>query len=171
MRQLFRRIKPESIEDNPFRLIGSDWMLITAGTPESYNTMTASWGGLGKLWHDSVALCFVRPTRFTYRFMEQARTFTLSFFSSRYRKALEFCGAKSGRDVDKARVTGLTPVPVGPGGVSFAQARLVLVCRKLYYQDLDPKHFLAAAIHRNYPGKDYHRMYIGKITSCLVPKR
>ena len=35
---------------NPFELIGKDWMLISAGTAEKWNTMTASWGGVGVMW-------------------------------------------------------------------------------------------------------------------------
>jgi hypothetical protein len=48
-----------------------------------------------------------------------------------------------------------------------AQARLVLVCRKLYWQDLDPANMgPEALIH--YENKDYHRMYIAEITQVLA---
>ncbi|MEO0108962.1 MAG: flavin reductase [candidate division WOR-3 bacterium] len=157
-----------AISDNVFKLIDEDWMLITAGTIREWNTMTAGWGGLGVLWSRPVAFVFVRPTRYTYHFMEKARRFTLSFFDERYRKALLFCGSKSGRDVDKAKATGLTPVSSSPGTVHFAQARMVMICRKLYYQDLNPEAFLSPAIMRNYPQRDFHRMYVGEITRCLV---
>jgi len=45
----YKRITPSEIKGNPFSLIGDEWMLITAGNIENYNTMTASWGGLGVL--------------------------------------------------------------------------------------------------------------------------
>src|SRR5512137_1090509 len=125
----FRETLPEQLTDNPFKLIGSDWMLITAGTPESWNTMTASWGGLGVLWERKVATCYIRPTRHTFGFVEQAPLFTLSFFGEKHRKALTYCGMHSGRDTDKARGAGLTVVQAA-GAVAFAEARLVLVCRK-----------------------------------------
>ena len=165
----FKSIKPEEIGDNPFKLVGSDWMLITAGPPDAYNTMTASWGGLGVIWNRNVCWCVIRPVRYTYEFMEKAESFTLSFFDEQYRDALNLCGSKSGRDVDKAAATGLTPIAgTLPGTTCFAQARLVIACRKIYYQDLIPGQFLDPGIEGNYPQKDYHRMYFGEIKNCLV---
>lgn len=164
----FKSINPERISDNAFKLIGKDWMLITAGTADSYNTMTASWGGLGILWNKKVCFCFVRPTRHTYNFIEKANSFTLSFYDEKYRDMLQYCGAKSGRDVDKAASTGITPVAGTGGSVYFAEARLVLECRKLYYQDITPGNFIDPELDRHYPLKDYHRMYVGEIVNCLV---
>ena len=163
----FKETKPELLTDNPFKLIGSDWMLITAGTPESYNTMTASWGGLGILWERKMATCFIRPTRYTYEFAERSPNFTLSFFDEKYRKALTYCGTHTGKDTDKVKGSGLTPVKEG-GFVYFSEARLVLACRKIYAQDIDPHLFLDPKIESMYPQKDYHRMYIGEIEKCLV---
>ena len=101
----FKEIKPEELEFNPFRLIGKDWMLITAGTEEKFNTMTASWGSVGILWNKPAVTIYVRPTRYTYEFVEKYDEFTISFFSEEYRSALNFCGSKSGRDYDKALET------------------------------------------------------------------
>ena len=166
----FSETKPELLTDNPFKLIGTDWMLITAGAPRSFNTMTASWGGLGVLWDKKVCFCFIRPTRHTYSFVEKAASFTLSFFDEQHRKALTFCGTHSGRDTDKIAATGLTPVQE-EGAVYFAEARLVLICKKIYFQDIDPGNFLDRAINGNYAKKDYHRMYVGEIVRCLENSR
>lgn len=166
----FRIIKPENIKANPFKSIGSDWMLICAGAAGRFNMMTASWGGWGILWHKPVCFCVVRPNRYTYEFMEKADHFTLSYFDKRYKKALNFCGTKSGRDVDKALVTGLTPVQDACGAVYFKEARLVIVLKKIYFQQIDPRNFLDPKIENNYPNKDYHRMYVGEIVKCLESK-
>jgi flavin reductase (DIM6/NTAB) family NADH-FMN oxidoreductase RutF len=163
-----KAVKPADIRDNVFKLIGDDWMLVSAGTMKKWNTMTASWGGLGVLWNKPVAFAFVRPTRHTYGFIEGADRFTLSFFAEQYRKALTFCGTKSGRDCDKAKETGLAPFAPVPGAVSFEQARLILVCRKLYTTDIDPGRFLDPGLDCNYPKKDYHRLYVGAIQRCLA---
>ncbi len=165
---MFKELKPATLADNPFKLIGADWMLITAGTPASFNTMTASWGGLGVLWEKDVAFAFVRPTRHTFGFLEQSPVFTLSFFAEQYRPALTFCGAHSGRDVNKVAATGLTPAFGEAGAVYFAEARLVLVCRKLHAQNLDPAAFLDPALNGFYPERDYHRLFIGEILRCLA---
>lgn len=168
MNNTFKEIAPDTIKDNTFKLIGSDWMLITAGTLESYNTMTASWGGFGILWHKKICFCVIRPQRYTYSFMEKNKNFTLSFFEEKYKNVLEFCGSRSGKDADKAASVGITPVEGSLGTVYFAEARLIIECRKIYFQDIDPDHFLDPQIHKNYPDKDYHRMYVGEVMRCLI---
>ncbi|MDT3427535.1 flavin reductase (DIM6/NTAB) family NADH-FMN oxidoreductase RutF [Paenibacillus forsythiae] len=168
MSEAFKLLDPQELTDNVFKLVGEDWMLITAGGAEHYNTMTASWGGLGILWHKKIAFCVVRPTRYTYEFMEASDTFSLSFFTEDYRSALEICGSASGRDMDKAEAADITPVEDTPGIVYFQEARLVLECRKLYYQDLDPAKFLDEDIHKMYPDKNYHRLYVGEITQVRI---
>jgi len=159
-------IKCDDIRDNPFHLIGSVWMLVTAGAMKSFNTMTASWGGLGVLWNKQVCYVFIRPTRYTYEFMERDGSFSLSFFEEDQREALNFCGSHSGRDVDKIKQTGLTPVQDPSGAVYFNEARLVLICKKMYYQDINPSNFIDTMIDKNYPDKDYHRMYVGEIIAA-----
>ena len=157
-----------TLEDNVFSLIGENWMLITAGTAERCNTMTASWGGLGVLWGKNVATCYVRPQRYTREFLERENYFTLSFFGPEYRRELSLCGSKSGRDVDKVKECNFTVRQTQCGAPYFDQARLVLVCRKLYWQDMDPAHFLDPGIDGKwYPDQDYHRIYIGEIVECL----
>ena len=159
---------------SPFERIGTGWMLITAGNVESdksnWNTMTASWGGLGVLWKRNVAFFFIRPSRHTFGFANSSSLLTLSFFDETHRAALNLCGEKSGRDIDKAAAAGLTPVFFGGGPVngalSFKEAREVIFCKKVYAQDFDPALFLdAESIEKNYNGKDYHRMFIGEIVS------
>ena len=167
MGSVFQEITPGQIGDNPFTLIGSQGMLVTAGSLKDFNTMTAGWGGLGVLWSKPVCFCFIRPTRHTFAYMEKGSSFTLSFFWPEYKHVLEYCGSHSGREVNKARETGLTPVEVGAGAVAYAEARLVLVAEKLYFQDLEPAAFLAAEIHGHYPKKDYHRLFVGEIVKVL----
>lgn len=162
----FTGIKPVELTDNPFKMIGDDWMLITAGGIEShktFNTMTASWGGLGILWHKPVSYIFVRPNRYTYEFTEKHALYTLSVFDEKFKKALTLCGSVSGRDRDKVTEAGLTPVELENGAIGFREARLILACKKLYYQDLTPDHFIDPTLDKNYPNKDYHRMYVGEV--------
>jgi flavin reductase (DIM6/NTAB) family NADH-FMN oxidoreductase RutF len=161
-------INPENIKDNPFDIIGKGWFLLTAGDLNSYNTMTAAWGGFGVLWHKDVCTVFVRPNRYTYEFMEKNDTFSLSFFEEKYKKTLNFCGNNSGRDVDKASETGLTPAGSDNNTVYFKESRLFIICKKLYFQDILPGNFLDPAIDKLYPQKDYHRMYVGEILNAYI---
>jgi flavin reductase (DIM6/NTAB) family NADH-FMN oxidoreductase RutF len=162
----FQKIKPEDINENPFTLIDNDWFLLSAGSPGSFNTMTASWGGVGILWNKPVVFCFVRPQRYTYKFMESNELFTMSFFDESHRNALNLCGKVSGRDTDKMKATGLVPIPSPGNSIFYEQAKLMLECRKLYFSDINPENFLVEKINSNYPKRDYHRMYIGEIISC-----
>ena len=165
---MLRKIQPQELKENPFSLIGDEWMLITAGTADHCNTMTASWGGLGVLWGEPTATIYVRPQRYTKEFIDREEYFTLSFFGSDYRKELALCGAKSGRELDKTRECGFT-VACGEGGAPyFEQARLVLVCRKQYTQDMDPNAMPAAVKEKWYPNKDYHTMYVGQIVEVYT---
>lgn len=171
MNSLYKSISPRELTDNAFRLIGDDWMLITAGNIESYNTMTASWGGLGILWNLSVAICYIRPHRHTFIFTEQSDYFTLSFFEEEHREILNFCGSRSGRDFDKAKETGLIPFSTDRENVSFEQAVLILECKKIYSDDIKPENFvLNSIIESNYPKKDFHRFYIGEIKEVMIRK-
>ncbi len=142
------------------------WMLLTAGqnTPGGFNTMTVSWGGLGEMWNKPLAMVVVRPSRYTFEFMEKHSDFTLSVLPGKFKDQLTLCGTRSGRTVDKVKATGLTPIPssvvTAPG---FDEAELILECRKMYYGDIEPSHFLAPHIEPNYNGRDYHRMYFGEI--------
>jgi flavin reductase (DIM6/NTAB) family NADH-FMN oxidoreductase RutF len=162
-------ISPYELTDNPFDLLDRQWMLVTAGSTEAFNTMTASWGGFGILWNKPVAFVFIRPQRHTFRFAEEHSGFTLSFFAPQYRKALEFCGSKSGRDYDKPKATGLTPVSTPANGIAFQEARLILDCQKLYADFIKAENFVERAIiDRVYPGNDFHRLYVAEIVGCYA---
>ncbi|MBP1737478.1 MAG: hypothetical protein H6Q60_1359 [Oscillospiraceae bacterium] len=164
---MLHAIDVKTIEPNVFSQIGDQWMLITAGTHEKCNTMTASWGGLGVLWAKNVATLYIRPQRYTYEFLEANGTFTLSFFGEDYRKELALCGSRSGRELDKIGQCGFTVEISDDGAPYFAEAKLVLVCKKLYYQDINPANFCDPSLVEHYSNNDYHRMYIGEIIQAL----
>lgn len=164
----FQPVDPFKLNENVFDLLDKEWMLITAGDKDRYNTMTASWGSFGFLWRKPISIIFVRPQRHTYQFTEEFDTYTLSFFGhGNYRKELSFCGSKSGRDYDKAKETGLSPMITPTSSIAFEQARLIIECRKLYADDIKPDSFIDKLIDEEiYPTKDHHRFYIGEITGC-----
>lgn len=164
---MFTELSYQDLNINAIDEIRNGWFLISAGNSEKYNTMTANWGTIGHLWHESVAIVFVRPQRYTYQFTEENDHMTLSFFPREYRPALTILGTKSGRDCDKVAESRLTPVEV-EGTMTFEEASYVLVCKKLYYEDIKKENFLdEAPLLRNYPLEDFHRMYIVKIEKIL----
>ena len=81
------------LEADVFRKFDKQWALVTAGTPEHYNTMTISWGGLGTLWRRPVATVYVKKNRYTFAFMEESDYFTVSFYPEAQRRALSLLGS------------------------------------------------------------------------------
>lgn len=144
----------------------NQWFLLTSGDYEKshYNTMTVAWGFFGVMWNKPVAVVVVRPTRFTYEFLNMYETFTLCAFDEKYRDDLSFLGSKSGRNGDKISETKLSIQPSHKvAAPSFREAELVIECKKIYWDDYKPANFLDKAIERKYPLKDYHRVYFGEI--------
>ncbi len=166
---MFKKISPFDISDNVFKMLDKDWMLITAGKRGDVNTMTASWGHMGIIWNMPVAVCYIRPQRHTYGFANRYDDFTLSFFEEKDREILRFCGAKSGRDYDKIKETGLIPLETASGNVYFEQARLVMECKKIYQDNFKSENFLRPEIAlKNYPKSDFHRFFFGEIMNVLI---
>lgn len=166
---MFVSHKPEEIAGNPFTLIGKDWMLLTAAKPDgTFNTMTASWGGVGILWNKPVLYCFIRPQRYTHEFSEASDRISATFFNEDYRAALTLCGRKSGRELDKVKECGLTPVRTERGHVYFAEAKLVFNGKKLYTGKIDPAGFADMKIDEHYAKGDYHTVYVYEIEEVLV---
>ena len=161
-------IKPEELNKNVFSMIGKEWLLVTAEKEGKVNTMTASWGGLGVMWGKDVAFIVLRPQRYTKEFVDAGETFSLSVLGGERRKTLNYLGTVSGRDEDKVAKSGLT-VEREDGTPYFGEADTVLICRKLYRQDMTPESFLDAEIReKNYPNNDYHRVFVGEIKKLLI---
>lgn len=153
------QIKPHNLWDR-------QWLLLTSGDYHAgkYNSMVVGWGGFGTMWKKPFAMIVVRPHRYTFEFMEKFDSFSLAAFPEKYRKALDLIGTRSGRDLDKYHKTGLTPIPsVQISAPGFDEAELIIECRKSYWQDMDPNHFLFSSTKAQYPQKDYHRIYFGEI--------
>ena len=142
------------------------WALVTAGTLADHNSMTIGWGGVGCIWGKHAATVYIRPNRHTYSYFESSDYFTVSFYPDSCKKALGVMGSKSGRDCDKDAEAGLTAVRCGES-VTYAEARRTLLCRKLYWQDMDLDRFPDDVKARYYKTEPAHRMYIGEIIEIL----
>ena len=164
----FREISPLEL-GNAMKLIGKDWMLITALDEKNgrVNAMTASWGCMGVLWNKNICVCFIRPQRHTYGLVEQNERLSLAFLGEEYREALKLCGARSGRDCDKLAEAGLSAVTVD-GVPMIREASLLLSCRKLYVDDLREASFLDPSLLANYKNGDYHRVYVCEIEHAYL---
>jgi len=167
-----KQISFEELNINPITAIRNDWMLISAGNADSFNTMTASWGHIGSLWGSAggnpTTTIFIRPQRYTKQFVDREDVYTLCFFPDGFKKQLAYLGAVSGRDEDKVAKMGLTPV-FEDGYTYFKEANMVIVCRKLYHAPIVEEGFVDTSIvEENYPDRDFHEMYVGKIEKILI---
>ena len=164
----FKETDIKKLNINPFSLIGDEWLLVTAGIKNKFNTLTASWGGLGVFWGKNTATIYIRESRFTKEFIDSNDTFTLSFFNEDYKKSLNICGSVSGRDVNKVEKTNLTPV-FDDNSTYFAEAKMVMVCKKMYHTDLKLENFDESKYNETmYANGDYHTIYIAEIMQVLI---
>lgn len=154
----------------PMHLWDIQSLVLTCGdfARQQFNAMTVGWGSLGYIWRRPFVQVVVRPVRYTYEFIEKYDTFTLCGFPRQYQAALQLLGTKSGRDGDKISEAGLHPAAstkiAAPG---FTEASLIIECQKIYWDDIDPQHFLNPEIEAHYPRKDYHRIYYGEILAIF----
>jgi flavin reductase (DIM6/NTAB) family NADH-FMN oxidoreductase RutF len=134
------------------------------------NTMTANWGGLGIMWNKEVAYVVIRPQRFTKEFVDEATTFTLTFFAEDYKKkALTYLGKVSGRDEDKIAKAGLTICKDEEGVPYFAEAESVFFVKKLFVQPMVAESFLdKEIISQWYPEGDFHHLYIAEVCKVMI---
>ncbi|MBD3174494.1 MAG: flavin reductase family protein [Armatimonadia bacterium] len=131
------------------------------------NTMTIGWATFGVIWGRPIAVVFVRPSRYTYEFMEATPDFTINVLPDTMGKALAFCGTRSGRDVDKFAECDLTLVPGREIRTpSIEEASIVYECRTLHHNDLDPGSLDPSVRESYYPSGDFHRCYYGEIVAC-----
>lgn len=162
----FKEISVSELSFNPFDKISREWFLLTAGDEKGYNTMTAAWGFMGFMWGKNVIETVIRPSRHTIKFVEESPLFTVSFFDEDKRGALKFCGSHSGRDCDKAKETGLTPL-FTDGTAAFEEANLIFICRKLYAQDMEVS-CLIPEEQGAFGSEAPHKAFIGEVVKVLV---
>lgn len=163
---MFKEITAKDIKENIIKSIADEWMLISAGNQSGYNMMTASWGFMGEMWGADTAIAMIRPQRYTMEFVDKNDYYALSFYGDN-KDIHKVCGSKSGRDVNKTELTGLTPV-FDYGTVYFKEARLVIICKKQYVDCLKEECFIENEPLKWYENKDFHKMIFGKIEKVLV---
>jgi len=163
---MFKEISAKEIEGNLIKAIADEWMLISAGDNDGYNMMTASWGFTGEMWGNDSVIAMIRPQRYTMDFVDNKDYFALSFYGDN-KEIHKVCGSKSGRDVNKTELTGLTPV-FSDDTVYFEEARLVIICKKQYVGRLNEENFTDKEPLKWYNEKDFHYMIVGKIEKVLI---
>ena len=155
------------LDIKPFEIFNKTWGLLTSGTLDNHNSMTISWGEMGTLWNKNVITIYVKPCRYTYQFMEDNDYFVVSFFDEEYKSALGIMGSKSGKNVDKDALSGLTPESYKDVTI-YKEAKLTFICKKIYYNDLDINIIPEQQKGIYYQKENPHRMYMGEIIDLII---
>ncbi len=163
-----KEISIRDVKENIVKLIANDWALLTAKDGEGCNPMTVSWGSVGELWGKDTVTVYVRESRYTKQLIDSETHFSLCFFGEENKDVLKVCGSKSGRDYDKIKETGLTPV-YNENAPYFKEAKLAVICRKTAKQLLDKNGFIDDEIMEKwYADGDMHYIYFGEIEKVLI---
>jgi flavin reductase (DIM6/NTAB) family NADH-FMN oxidoreductase RutF len=173
--ELFVPVAPRDVTGNVFRLVGEDYTVITAGTEENYNSMTASFGGWGILFGDPTTWCFLRASRYTLEYIRQEKRYTMSYFDEPYREQVMLFGTLSGRDSDKMKRHALTAVTTPAGNVAYKEAKLIVECELTEITTVQPDDFYTKegrsfVVNAHAEVKEYHKLVFGKITNVWTKK-
>jgi len=163
-----KEIDPYAFQAKINTLWNRQYLLLAAGDFKAgrFNTMTVAWGMLGIMWNKPYAMIVVRPSRYTFSFLNRYPDFTLSAFPEKFSNDLTLLGTKSGRDGNKLAETALHPVPSHHvAAPAFAEAELVIECRKMYWNDLISENFTDQSIYRKHEIRNSHRLYFGEIVA------
>lgn len=164
---MFRKTDVYSLDFNVFQEINKNWLLVSAAKADGkVNTMTASWGAMGILWNMETVTVYIRQSRFTKEFVDESEYFTVSMFDG-HKKELSLLGTKSGRDGDKIAEAGFHTVMLD-GQPAFEESKCILICRKVYKDDIRMEDMPEDVREKFYSDGDFHTMYIGQIVGCYV---
>lgn len=173
--ELFDTIDVKNIKDDVFTLVGEDYGILTAGTPEKSNSMVTSWGGWGIVFGKPGVFHFLRSNRYTLELIREQQAYTVSFFDNEFKDDIMQFGMKSGRDSDKMKETKLTAVQTPDGNPAYKEAKIILECRLAevttvapedFYNDEDRKFVTDAHAETG----DWHKLVLSQITKAWVRK-
>jgi len=147
-------------------------LLTSADREGKNNVMTIGWGTVGIIWGMPMFLVLVRPSRFTYGFIEETGDFTVNIPPKRLSEVASFCGTVSGRDHDKFKEKGLTLIRGKNVRSPMIEECIVhYECKVLHRNDIIPARVPEEVISQFYPQGDYHRIFFGKIVSVFADSK
>jgi flavin reductase (DIM6/NTAB) family NADH-FMN oxidoreductase RutF len=138
-------------------------LLVSVGSDGRPNVMTIGWLLLGRSYHENpIAVVAVRPARYTFKLLDEIEEFVISVPGPELEKAVTFCGEKSGRDLDKFKEAGLTPIPsVHVRAPSIKECIINIECR--IYNKVRPPHYILTPQHRKATVSEQHTIYFAEV--------
>ena len=144
-------------------------LMVTSNAEGKLNVMTIGWGSVGIMWGLPVFVALVRPSRYTYSRLEEVDEFTVNVPSKEMAKAALHCGTVSGRDSDKFKDMGFTPIPAKKVKVPIIQECIMhYECHVVQKNDVIPEALDKAITNEFYPQGDFHRVFYGQILATYA---
>jgi len=134
---------------------------------EKINIMTIGWAAIGFMWKKPIMTVMVRKSRFTHHIIEKASSFTVSIPTDDLKEVLNFCGTKSGRDVDKFKECNLTIVTAQKVDTPIINiSGFHYECKIVFKSEMNPDLLCKEYKEDVYADNDYHTFYFGEIVAC-----
>jgi len=131
------------------------------------NVMTIGWAAIGYMWRKPIMIVMVRESRFTHHIIEKASSFTVNIPTNNLEEALNFCGTKSGRDVDKFKKGKLSVVPAQKVDTPVIMlSGFHYECKIVCKSEMNPDFLCQEYKEDVYADNDYHTFYFGEIVAC-----
>jgi flavin reductase (DIM6/NTAB) family NADH-FMN oxidoreductase RutF len=142
-------------------------LLVSRGKEGLPNVMAIGWGTAGIIWRRAIFVVLVRPSRHTYKLIEETGEFTVNIVPPQLEQVVQYCGSVSGRDYDKFKEKHLTAIPSKNVKTPIIRECILhFECRVIYRNDLIPSELEKSIIDTLYPKGDFHRVYFGEILAC-----
>jgi len=145
-------------------LRGGGLLLVSEGNDRKPNAMTIGWGLVGTMWSEPFFVVAVRLSRYTHKLIEESGKFTVCLPSKGMAEVLDFCGTKSGRDIDKFKELGLTAAKGNIVDAPYiAKCPVHYECEVAFKTQVMRGELKDELESRVYASGDYHVLYYGHI--------
>lgn len=103
--------------------------MVSCGTPDAPNIITIAWTGIVNS-NPPMTYISVRPERYSHHLISESGEFAVNLTTRELVRAADFCGVRSGRDINKFEALSLTPLPSSTiSAPIIAESPLSFECR------------------------------------------
>lgn len=121
-------------------------MVSCGSTPEDYNIITIAWTGT-VCTEPPMCYISIRPSRHSYKLIKDSGEFVLNLTTKDLARHTDWCGVKSGRDLDKFKETGLTPVKADiVSAPMIKESPINIECKLTEIKELGVHHMFLARV-------------------------
>jgi flavin reductase (DIM6/NTAB) family NADH-FMN oxidoreductase RutF len=157
----------DCVEETLKAFVENRVLLVSKGKQGPPNAMAIGWGTVGLIWRKPMFIVLVRPSRFTYKLIEESGDFTVNIAPAQMKEVVQFCGTVSGRDYNKFEEKKLTPISSSKVNAPIIKECILhYECQITYKNDLVPPELAESIKPAFYPKGDFHRIYFGEILAC-----